>query len=664
MSESIKAQKTKKPQGPIRWNAIIPFLIVSFLVYLYFLMFFDSHIKSAIEWAGYKVVGAEVNVGTFKSSFTKGQVQISKIQITNSEKPDYNSLELADIRFDLNWDALLRVKFVIEEIAVEGVQFMSKRAYRGKVAPPEPPSNEPSFTQQLQNRAINKLDKENQNNLLGDIAQFLKTGSFDAQLTDLKSQLGSKKLIDDLNLKWKNKQTEWQAKVKTLPSSEDLNLFKERFNKIKFQDFGSLQELDTSVKEAESLINDINARTKQVAELKQQLDTDIKSIDQDKKSVEQQIKTDIDTLKSRFQIPKIDAGNFAKELFMSYLTPYVQKLDQYKAMAQKYLPPKYAKMVAGEKTDKVDDTIQPMPRTSGVSYEFPIKNGYPLFWIQKVALSSKSNAQADYGDITGLIQHITSNQSQIGHPTSMKVNGSFKKSNIEGITLNALFDNRSSEAKINFDFGVAAYPISDISLMNSNDGQIKIPSTVSNLVTRGEIIAFKNYDLELINTFSNVNFDIQAKDATISEILKSTLGTINKFDLQAHLSGELKNLDVHIKSSLGADLEKAFQNLLQAKIKEANEKLQAAVNAEVDKLKAQLNEQIETVKKQAESEIKKVQAQIEEQKKQVEQKIAQAKKDFDDKINKAKKDAEDEARKKLEQEVKKQAEELKKKLGL
>lgn len=661
MSTPIETLKKTKKQGWIRWNAIIPFVIVSVLFYLYFIFFFDLHMKNAIEWVGYKALGAEVNVGEFKSSFIKGRVEIKKIELTDKEAPQFNSLELGDIRFDLNWDALLRVKFVIEEVAVEGVQFMSKRAHIGKVAPPEPPSDEPSFTQQLQNRALNKLENENDNNILGDTAQFLKTGKFDAQIADIQSQIASKKMLEDMNVKWKAKQAEWDAKLKTLPTGTEINAFKERFGKIKFKDFANLQELDASVKEADVLVKDIDAKTKQVAELKNQFDADLKSLDQDYKAVDQQIKKDIDTIKSRFKIPKIDAKNFAKELFMSYLTPYTQKLDKYKALAEKYLPPKYARMVAGKKTDEVDDTIQPIPRSEGVTYEFPVEKGYPLYWIQRVSVSSKSNAQVDYGDVKGLITNITSNQKQIGKPTGIDISGEFNKQDVHGLVLKGEFSNIKPESEINFTFNVGSYPINEIKLINSKDGQISLPSSHPTLTTEGHIVGFKTYDLKLANVFKDVKFNISAADTTINEVLQSTLGTINQFDLQASAKGELKSLDIDISSSLGGDLERAFTNLLQNKIKEANEKLQAAINAEVSKLKAQLDGEVQKLKTQTEGEIKKVQAQVDAQKKAVEEKVAQAKKDVEDKANAAKKKAEDDAKAKVQQEGQKQLDDLKKK---
>lgn len=663
---SIETPIKTKTQGPIRWNAIIPFAIISTLIYLYFVMFFDLHMKNAIEWIGYKALGAEVNVAQFKSSFLKGHVQISKIQLTDKEEPDFNSIELGHIKFDMNWDALLRVKFVIEEIGVEGVQFKSKRAFRGKVAPPAPPSTEPGFAQQLQTKAINKLDKENQNNVLGDTAQFLKTGKFDQQIQNMQDQILSKKMINDLSAKWQTKQTEWSAKIKVLPTSKDITELKDKFNKIKFKDFANLQELDTSVKEADFLLKEIDSKNKQIQEFKSQFDADLKSFDSDYKNIEAQIKKDIDNIKSRFKIPKIDAASFAKELFMGYLTPYMQKLDTYKAMLQKYLPPKYAKSLDGNNSDKKTevDSIQAHPRSSGTTYEFPIKSGYPLFWIQKVKISSQSNNQVDFGDIKGLISNITSNQRQIGLPTTAKVEGYFNKHSIKDIKLNAKFDNTSAEPIIKFDFGIGSYPLADLKLIDSKEGTISIPKTISNFSSTGEIVGFKKYDFKLNNTFNNVNFNVSSNDSTISEVLKTTFGQINKFDLQASALGELNNLNIDIRSSLGGDLERAFQNLLQNKIKEANEKVQQVVNAEVDKIKNQLNTQVESFKSQAQSEIKKIQTQFDEQKRIVEDKVAAAKKEFEDKANKAKKEAEDKAKKQVEQEVKKKADELKKRLGL
>jgi uncharacterized protein (TIGR03545 family) len=440
-----------------------------------------------------------------------------------------------------------------------------------------------------------------------------------------------------------------------------------RFGKIKFSFFNNPQELLESLTEANTLVHDFISKSKQVSDLKSQLDGDLKGIDSDYKAIDLQVKKDIDAIKSHFKIPKIDAASFAKQLFMSYLTPYMQKLDHYKKTAQKYLPPKYAKMLDAKKEKKPeqdDGSIQPLPRSEGVTYEFPVKNGYPLFWIQKVKLSSKSNAQADYGDINGLISNITSNQRQIGQPTTAKIQGQFNKMNISGIKLDALFDNREMDSKIKADFAVGSYFLEGLKLLENKDGTISIPKTQASLQSSFDVVGLKNFDIKLNNVFSDVNFDVTAQDPTVNEVLKTTMSGIHKFDLEAAAKGEITQLDIAIRSSLGSELEKAFSNLLQNKIKEANEKLQLAINNEIGKLKGQLNQQVESLKGQAQGQIAKVQGQIDEQKKQVEDKANSAKKEVDDKANQAKKDAEDKAKKQVEDATKKQADELKKRLGL
>lgn len=654
--ENSKKPKAKKPQGPIRWNAIIPFLIVCALFYIYFFFFFDTHVRKTIEWAGYKALGSELNIGEFKTSFLKGNVAINKIELTDSKEPQFNSIELGSVRFDINWDALLRLKFVVEEIAVEGVQFKSKRAKPGKVAPPPPPSPDdgPGFVSQLQDKAVSKLENDNKTNVLGDVAGFLKSGNVDAQLQNLQGQLASKKLLEDMNTKWTQKKTDWDSRIKALPSGKELNEIKDRFSKIKYQGFKTPQELQTSLNEIDAVVKEIDSKNKQIQDVKTNLESDLKGLDQDYKTLDTQIKKDIDTLKSHFKIPKIDAASFAKALFMDYLTPVMQKVERYKKLAEKYLPPKYAKKLNGEKVpvEKPDDTIQPHPREKGVIYEFPVAKGYPLFWIQKVNISSTSNKQVDYGDFKGLISDITSNQKQIGRPTTLNVNGDFKSMNVSGIKLNAELNNTQTEPIVKFQMGVGSYMLTNLNLMQTKDGEISIPSSNTSVDASGEIVGFKNYDLRLKNEFKNVDFKVSTPDKTITEVLNETLSPIKSFDLQASARGEFKNLDIDIRSSLGGDLQRSFENLLKAKIAEANEKLQKSINEEIGKLKAQLQTQTDGIKNQVQGEVNKVQAQVNDQKKLA-----------DDKVNQAKKDFENQAKNKLQDEGKKQLNDLKKKFG-
>ena len=153
--------------------------------------------------------------------------------------------------------------------------------------------------------------------------------------------------------------------------------------------------------------------------------------------------------------------------------------------------------------------------------------------------------------------------------------------------------------------------------------------------------------------FTNAAFKIAATDKTVSEVLTQTLSSINQFNVEVTASGELKDLSLDIRSSLGSALQNSFEQLLKNKIAEANQQLQVAVNNEIGKLRTQLTGQTDGLKNQAGGEVLKVQKQIDDQKKQVE-----------DRINVAKKDLERQGQKQLEDAGKKGLDDLKKKFGL
>lgn len=663
------SQKAKayKEGGLIRWSAVIPFFIIVALFAVYFKLFFDTHMKSALEWGGYKALGSEVNISSFESSFLKGNVAISGVQITSSEQPDFNSIELGSIRFDINWDALLRLKFVVEEMAVENVQFMSKRKYRGKVAPPPPPSNEPSMVDEVKDKAIGKIDEKGKGNLLGDLSAFLQTGDYKAQLAGIEEKLLSKKMANDLKAKWESKQKDWDAKIKTLPTEADFKAYKTKFEAIKVKDFKTPQELDASVKQFNALKAEVEGKIKIVNDTKNEFNADLASIKTDYKSLDEQIKADVASIKDHMKIPKIDSKQIAKSIFMDYLNPYIAKLDKINKLAEKYLPPKYSKMVnenldtkkllaGGQKKKEVkpedDETIQPHPRAEGITYEFPVTNGYPLVWIQKVKVSSKSNAQVDYGDLSGVIQNITSNQRQIGKQTEMHVAGDFKSKNIRGLKVDAFLNNLKNEPAAGLEFAVASYPLQAIQLMKNNDGAITMPQASINIAARAATEGFKSYNIGLVNTFNGVQFDLSAKEKVVEEILKNAFAQVNTFDLKAEAKGSLSSLDVDVSSSLGDKLQDALSASVKQKIDELNKEIKLKIDNEIGKVKGEIEKQIATLTKGYVGNVNEAQAKLDAQKNIADEKIAQAKKDLENK-----------AKNQLQDKAKKAADDLKKKFG-
>ncbi len=660
-SKPTPAKKTPKKKGIIRTEAIIPFVLVVAIIYIYFHFFFDTHLKKAIEWGGYQALGAEINVGSLETSFFKGTIRIQNIQVTNAEKPSHNSFEIGDVRFGVLWDGLLRAKLVVEEMAVEQIKIDTVRKSPGKVKPPDPEKESASLSEKadaLKDKALNKVEEKYDKNLLGDIAALLGGTSGEDQLGKLEGSLASKARLKELETEFQAKKTKWEEKIKTLPKPPEIQALGDRLSKVKIKDFKTPQELQTSVQEIDSILKEADAKYKLVQSTGGELSSELKAFDQDLKNLDAMVKQDIKDLESRFRIPKLDAKSISQSIFYPYMAPYIAKFNRAKELAEKYVPPKYLKKKG---TEEVDQQVQPHPRADGITYEFGRPNSYPLVWVKKISISSQAGASADAGDVKGLVTDVTTNQSLIGKPTVARIDGNFPSHQVSGFKTEVIVDNRAADSKINYLVSVGSYALAGKELVQSPDVQIAFAKANGALNLKGELVALRNFKFSMDNKFTNVDYTIAAKEPALSEILTAVFKGIPMISLDAWGEGQLPEPNINLNSNLGPELAKGFERQIQAKINEAKVKLQAFIDESIGKEKAKFEAEVNKFRSQFEAEKAKVEAQINGEKAKGEAKVNQAKKDAE---NQAKKGLENEVKKALGKDGDKQIEDLKKKFGL
>ncbi len=655
--------QTKKPKvkGPIRWNAVIPFAIVCILIFAYFHFFFDMQLRAGMEWAGYKGIGAEVNIAKIETSFFNASLRVQGIQITDAEKPTQNVIEIGDVRWGMSWDALLRAKILVNEAVIENIQFGTARKHPGKVAPPEPPSKPgPGMVEQeaqrLKEEALAKTQQEYADNMLGDLAAILGGTNANAQLSKIEGTIESKKKAAEIEANLKERQKYWDEKLKTLPQGKDIQALNERLGKIKTKDFKTPQELQASLQELDAVLKQGDAYKKQIGSTGQDLEKDLKKIDADVKSLDALIKADVKSLETRFRIPSINTKELTRALFNRYLGKYMEKINRYRAMAEKYVPPKYMNKITGKDKNKPVDSddvpIQPHPREKGISYEFGRKNAYPLFWVKVAAISSQAGMSPKAGNIKGQILDISSNQALVGRPTVATLKGDFPADQIKDLFLKMTVDNTKEDSLITYQMAVGSYPINAAELVNSSDLRINLSSATGKLNIDGTLKALHDFKMNLSNQFTTANFEVSAKDGNISSILKNTFAGLPVINLTGEASGYLPAVSFDVTSNLGSELEKGLRKQVEAKIAEARKQIEEYVSKEVGKQREQIDKQVKQIREQLDGEVKKVQAQLDAQKKQAEGKADQAKKD-----------AENQGKKEVEKQGKKAVDDLKKKFG-
>lgn len=647
MKTSEQNTKTVKKKGIIRWEAIIPFVVICALIGLYFHFFFDAHLRKAMEWIGYRAIGAEVNIADLDTSFFKASLRIQGIEVTDAERPTHNSIKIGDIRFGMSWDALLRAKVLIKEAAVEQIEFGAKRKYPGKVKPPEPADEGPGLSEKLREQALQEAQEQSGENVLGDVIAMLGGSDAQGQLDKLQANLPSKAMIEKFDKELKEKQQVWDQKIKSLPQGKDIQALGDRLNKIKYKDFKDAQELQRSLQELDKLHKDGDAMYKQVQSTSDELSKELKNLEAQYKAIDNQVRADVKTLEQHFRIPKLDANAMSKAVFNKYLAPYKAKFYRYKAMADKYLPPNLKK---GANKDK--NAIQPHPREEGISYEFGRPNSYPLFWIQRTAVSSQAGVTPEAGNIKGELLDITSNQRLIGKPTVANLSGDFPGMQIFGFLLHLSLDNTKDESEVDYRFKVDSYGIEGKDLVQTPEVKIAFNKAKGAMNVEGKLVGLKNVILAMDNKFSQIEYNVSSNNDIADQILKAVFAGIPAVTLTVNGQGTIPNVPLSINSNLGPELQRGFEKQIQAKIDEAKKKVQALVNEEIGKQKAQIDAELSRLRGQFDGEVKKAQAQIDSQKKAAESRVDQAKKD-----------AENQAKKGLEKEGQKALDDIKKQLG-
>lgn len=584
-----KPTKKAKAKGPIRWEAVVPALILTALVGAYFSMFFDNHVRRAIEYVGTQIHGAEVNVGSLSTSFLGASLEIRDIQVTDKNKPARNLVQVGTVKFKMLWDALLRAKVVVEEASILDIQALNPRKSPGYVVPPKPPGQGgPSLIEKAQDQVLSQTRKKFNENFLGDIASVLGGVDPKEQLKNIQAELKSDARIKELEKELKEKTAKWEQRIKELPQAQDIKQYEARIKALKF-DIKNPGEFAKSVSEADKILKEADAKIKLVDQTSKDVKGEVGTYTQAFKDIEKMIEEDLADLQKRLKIPSVDGKDFSQQLFMQMIEQRLVSVRKYVEVARKYMPPK---KTAAEKQAAKEAQLVPPKRGQGKNYRFPVTTGYPLFWLKHAGISSELDQSEFGGKIKGEIKDLTTDPPYLGRPTIILVKGDFPKQNISDVDATITLDHTTEQAKALMILKVGRFPLGEQKLSDSKDVRLAITEATGTSVLNATLIDEK-ITMEINNEFAQVQYALEAKEKLVKEIIDAILKDIPKIDLNAKIEGSLSSFDIRINSNLGEELANGFKKQLQVKIDQAKAELRKLVDgrigAERDKLKTEID---------------------------------------------------------------------------
>lgn len=606
--EPIKQKK--KRGGPIRYEAIVPVLVLCLLTFLYFTYYFDRHVKGIIEYVGTQVNGAEVNVSSLDISFIQGSFDMNRLEVTDKEAPKRNSLEIGNVHFQFLWDALLRMKFVVEDASITNVQLNKPRRSPGKVLPPKPAK--PGKIEELQNQVMAQVKNKYGANMLGDALAILEGQDLEAQIEKIRGSLQSETRAEAMVKDVTEKRKAWDARIQKLSDTSKLKEIESEVQKISQQK--NLLQQAQAVKKLNDLLNEVEDQYEDVEKATKELKSEVEAITQYPKELQTLINQDIASLKNRFSIPELDFKDMAMHLFAGQFADYIAKARKYHAVSKEYMPVK--------KEEK--EEIVPRKRSEGENYLFPITTGYPLFWLKRAAISSKGTAESYSGNVSGELTNVTTAPEQIKKPMLLDMEGNFPTAKIMGVRALINIDHTKDIAKESAMIQVNSFQVPKKMFVSNENMQLGFlnangASTINATMVGGKI------NMDWTSSLTKPNFLVETGSKQAKQILTNILTDIPVINIRGNATGSFTDLKMNLSSNLGEELGNGLKRELTHKITAAQNKLNRLVDERVNKPKEELMNEVGATRKNL-SQLGNLQELYKRHEKQIEAEIQKVKK--------------------------------------
>ncbi len=576
--------KNRKAKSPIRTEALVPTLLVLAGIYLYFFLFFDSHLRRTLEFVGSRVHGAEINIASFQSSFWKASLEIQGIQVTDKKQPSRNLFEIGNIRFQMLWDAILRAKVVVEESSILDIRAHTLRKSPGYVFPPSDPSE--SLIAKAQEQILEQTKKKFQQNVLGDLASVLDGVDPKEQLKNIQAELKSTLRAEELETELNAKKVEWQKRLQELPKPEEIKTLEAKIKTLDLKTKNPL-ELAKNLKQAKEIVSEAESKIRLVESAQKDFSGDISKYTNALKDLEKMAANDVLDLQKRFQIPSLDPKTLTAELFLSQIEEKLGSVRKYVLLARKVMPPKRTEE---EKQAKREEQLIPRARGQGENISFPITTGYPTFWLKKAAISSEIQQSEWAGNVKGEIRNLSTAPSLLQNPMQIELFGDFPKQEIQGLRFLGEIDHRTEKPKESIQVEVLAAPVRSLPFSNSEQIQfgLKEASASGKFFAK---LAEESLQITIDSKFSKPEFFLDTKNDRLKEILQSILKDIPTVTMSAKVTGTWEQFDLDLDSNLGREISAGFQKQFQAKLTEAKSKLDSFVQEKLGPAKKKVEEQ-------------------------------------------------------------------------
>jgi|CXWL01.1.fsa_nt_gi uncharacterized protein (TIGR03545 family) len=519
------------------------------LIWAFVFFFFDPLLKRALIAGGQAAAGAKVEIGSLRSKWLKGTLEIGQVAVADREQPMRNVVEFSRAAFQLDTSAALRGKGVIREAALEGLRLGTPRKTSGALRNPPPPS---ALTAAIQKQIAPAKDAAIAQ--VGNVKSNAVAEVDAAKLSGLKKLDEAKAKSAEIEKRWSGKNDEAKAiEQEARAIAEDAKAL------------GGGGDVLKKIAESKKLQDRIKATMARVDAQKAAALKDIAEAQALVKEAEELRKQDLNGLLASAGLPTLDSADMARRLLGAQAAARLStalgwmRLAREKAAAHKAAKPPAP------------------PRRKGVDVEFPRAHVYPQFLLEGAKITGKLDGMTGGSlDLKGLLNGVTSNPKLYGKPATLDLAG--KSASGPQMSLNGRLNQQKDPVGVSLDFEGSGFSLAGTAIGDGDvggtlkDGRAKMRGHLdsSGDEWKGEVfVEASGVVLEPKVALTGV------AGALVADALKSLSG----FNLRVGISGREDDLKLAFSSNIGdvvaGAMRKAVSGQLDAQKKVLEGKLAA-----------------------------------------------------------------------------------------
>lgn len=587
MTDSESEQSTSLIKRLVRTEVLTTVFVVFFVLFGYAYFFLDDHVEWGLEYLLGRSIGAEVNIGDLTTGWVTPKLTLHRFRITDPSEPARNIIELETLGVELSLDALLRLKYVINDASLEGLRTGTPRETPGWV------SEEGGDLRWVYEKLIevlkSRITQAADRSVFGDVGSLLSGQSPEAVLADQRENLQSTERLNQLDETLSRTESRLAEALEDLPDERRVEKLEQQIESLEGSSSG-LRDLSKRLKTLREIRDTLEKWKSSLKSARTTVNQNLEELRTSSKAVESSLSGDLKYLRNRIQLPDVDLGNPSGAIFEAFVAERAGSIQTMLSYYEDYFAPD------PNSATEASPTAEPESGTSGSTdrgtpapgrdFQFQTRWSYPDFWLKDFRFSGSGN-QPGATEVTARLQNLSSHPASVPGEMSLYMTVDRPTKNLDKIEAVLRQSRGSNGPTSRYRLSVFGLTIPSWELISSESVNLRLTGGKLMWDITGNY-GSQTFDALVSARVENPTFQVGGSNEILTEVVRSSMTGIEHIELRGTGVSRDGTMKWRMESNLGQALEQGLKDYVSQKANVLKEKIVSNYRSTVQEEKEEL----------------------------------------------------------------------------